>query len=634
MNFVFQACIGYRRPVGLATVALLVCAVVVTTTHAKEATKVASPDGKIVVTVGMTDDGAIEYHADYGEVRLIEPSRLGLGEKFRTGFELTGTSQLSHSSEWHNPLGELSTVPNVYNELHVKLKHSTGALLQATVRTYDEGLAFRYELPEQDEREFDFEGEFTEFHFPAGTTAYEEHGTEGTYERVDVTAIKPQCERPLTVEYKQGTIGVLTEASNHHYPRMLLSPLEGKPGTLVSHLGGTSENFGRTRGPGDPSIHMHAGETTPWRVLIVGDSPGEVLENNYLLLNLNPPNALADTSWIKPGKVMRSGLSSKDVKAIIDFAPTIGISYVHLDAGWYGHERDPKSDASSVSVPDLDMEEIIAYGRERDIGVTVYVNKLQLKAQRDRLFALFEEWGLAGIKFGFIPVGPQEETTWITESVKKAAEHKILVNIHDAYRTTGNTRTLPNLMTVEGIHGNEQMPTAKHNCTLPFTRYTQGVGDYTVCYYNNRIKTTHAHQLAMNVISFSPLQWILWYDSPKHYKGEPEIEFFREVPTAWDETKVLAGEIGKYAVLARRSGERWFVGTVNAEQARTLEILLDFLKPGTNYTAHLYSDDESVDTRTKVRIDVQEVTSDTTLKSNLVVSGGQAIWIHPTDEGE
>jgi alpha-glucosidase len=173
------------------------------------------------------------------------------------------------------------------------------------------------------------------------------------------------------------------------------------------------------------------------------------------------------------------------------------------------------------------------------------------------------------------------------------------------------------------------MPTAEHNCTLPFTRYIEGVGDYTVCYYNNRIQTTHAHQLAMAVIAFSPLQFIFWYDSPSNFHGEPEVEFFRHVPTVWDDTKVLNGEIGKYATVARRKGDEWFVGAINGSQSRQEKLPLTFLNPNLHYTAHIYSDNDSVSTRTHVGIETRAVDSTGVVEVSLQSSGGTAIWITP-----
>ncbi len=600
---------------------------------AQASDKISSPNGQLHVEFSLASDGVPTYRIDYRGKSLILESRLGLLPDLLGGFELSHVEHDDHRSQWTNPFGERSQVPDVYQELHCDLRHPSGALLRITFRAYDEGIAFRYTLPQQATATFAFAGERSEFCFPTDTYGYEEHGTEGEYRRVLVDDFLPYCERPVTLEYKSGTFAALTEAANLGYARTLFSPVEGRPGALVTALGGNTSNTENPNQRHDPNVKLLAGDATPWRVLLVGDSPGELLEHNYLILNLNPPCALADTSWIKPGKVMRDPtLTTKVSKEIIDFAKHAGIGYVHLDADWYGPERDARSDATMVNskrAHELNLAEIVHYGQQKSVGLIVYVNDIALKQQLDTLLPLYEKWGLTGIKFGFVRVGSQAETTWITSSLQKAAEHKLMINIHDGFRATGINRTYPHLMTVEGIRGNEHMPTAEHNCTLPFTRYLTGIGDYTICYYNNRIQTTHAHQLAMNVVSFSPLQWIFWYDKPDLYRGESEVEFFREVPTVWDETRVIHGEIGKYATIARRSGEQWFVGTINSSEPRTLQVPLTFLKPGKEYLATTYSDDETLATRTNVRIDKRVVECGSVLEVQLISTGGQAIWIRP-----
>ncbi len=591
--------------------------------------RLASPDGKVVVEFSMQTGGIPAYRIDYLGKPIVLPSRLGLEPDFLGEFAVARTVTESHQEQWSPVYGERKVIPDNYCELHVDLKQASGRLLRLTFRAYNEGAALRYSLPEQAAKAFKFTGERTEFRFPPNTWAYEEHSTEGPYQRVSSDAIRPWCERPLTLEYANGVFAALAEAANVRYPRMLLSPVPDVPGALVSALGGSSAN-GLRGERHDPTARLAAGESTPWRLFLVGDKPGDLLERNYLVLNLNPPVALADTSWIKPGKAMRDiTRTTANSKAIIDFAATAGLQYVHLDAGWYGSEDAVKGDASAARAANLDIQEVLRYAREKNVRLLVYVDRKQIKKQRDVLFPLYEKWGVAGVKLGFVNVGPQDETAWITETIQKAAEHHLMLNIHDGYRSTGIERTYPNLMTVEGIRGNEAMPTPEHNCTLPFTRYLSGPADYTVCYYNERIKTTHAHQLAMAVVSYSPLQWIFWYDSPRMYQGEPEVEFFRQVPTVWDDTKVLHGKIGEYATIARRSGDAWFVGTINNREPRTLRLPLTFLTPGKSYQAHLYSDSDAVATRTHVAVETRAVDAQTTLEVPLRRAGGQAVWIAP-----
>jgi alpha-glucosidase len=221
------------------------------------------------------------------------------------------------------------------------------------------------------------------------------------------------------------------------------------------------------------------------------------------------------------------------------------------------------------------------------------------------------------------------------------------VDIHDEYRPTGFSRTYPNLLTQEGSRGNEGFPDATHNVTLPFTRYIAGAGDYTICYYrqdfnrppgkvdpnrtggNKVLKTTSAHQLALSVICYSPLQFMFWYDVPADYHGEPEVEFFEKVPTVWDETQVLEGEIGQYISIARRKGDEWFVASATNTEGRVVKVPLTFLNKDQRYEATLYDDDASVNTRTKVRLTKKKVNASQTIDVTLLPSGGQTMWIRP-----
>jgi alpha-glucosidase len=212
-----------------------------------------------------------------------------------------------------------------------------------------------------------------------------------------------------------------------------------------------------------------------------------------------------------------------------------------------------------------------------------------------------------------------------------AADNELMVNIHDEFRTTGEQRTWPNIVTVEGIRGNEEFPDATHNTVLPFTRYVGGIGDYTICYMDKRLKTTPAHQLALGVVYFSPLQTLYCYDKPEMLAGIPETDFFKNLPTVWDETKMLSGEIGKYTAIARRSGKQWFVGAITNNDGRKMQLVFDFLPERKKYKAHIYSDDPTVKTKTQVRIDSQIITSKTVLQPELLPSGGLAIWLEPIE---
>ena len=204
-----------------------------------------------------------------------------------------------------------------------------------------------------------------------------------------------------------------------------------------------------------------------------------------------------------------------------------------------------------------------------------------------------------------------------------------MVNVHDEWRPTGEQRTWPNLMTAEGIRGNEEMPDATHNTVLPFTRFIAGPADYTICYYDNRIKTTHAHQLALAAVYYSPLQTLFWYDNPDLSNGEPELEFWDHIPVIWDETRVLQGAPGDYVVVARRKGAQWFVGGIGNNATRDIHLSFDFLTRERPFTAKIYTDDSTVNTRTKVKVEQRKVNASTAMDFKLSASGGFAVWIYP-----
>jgi alpha-glucosidase len=260
----------------------------------------------------------------------------------------------------------------------------------------------------------------------------------------------------------------------------------------------------------------------------------------------------------------------------------------------------------------------------------------------DEVLALFEEWGIAGVKYGFVNVGPQEWTSWLHEAVKKAAEHNLMVDIHDEYRPSGFSRTYPNLMTQEGIRGDEESPSNEHTLITLFTRMLAGAGDNTNCYYAPRVQQKmggNVSQLAKAVMLYSPWQFLYWYDRPQGSPGKkggagssqgfiqnhPELEFFNNMPCVWDETKVLEGEIGQFATIARRSGEDWFLGSLTGEKAHKLNLVTDFLELGEKYKAIIYSFDPNSESSTKVKIENMEVNANTKLEFEIMPNSGLAI---------
>lgn len=597
-----------------------------------EPLEVASPDGRVLVSLQQTDSGGLQYSVRYDGKPVLMPSRLGLVLKnappLAEGFRVLNVARSKHDQTWKPVYGERAEVRDCYQEMVVEVEERAAPLrrLMIVFRAYDEGAALCYRLPAQPNlKQATIAAETTEFCFADDYPAWPVYSAQGVYQRARLSEIKPDCERPLVVEIDQGPFVAVGEARLVDFARMRLMPVKGRPHAVQSQLGSEAV--------------VSLPYCTPWRVIMLGDTPGQLLERNDLILNLNDPCAIADTSWIKPGKVIREvTLTTDGGKACIDFCVARGLQYIEFDAGWYGNEYDEASDARKVNRDvkksgargDLDLHEVIRYGDERGIGVFLYVNRRALERQLDELLPLYRQWGIKGVKFGFVNVGSQQWTTWLHEAVRKAADHRLMVDIHDEYRPTGYSRTYPNLLTQEGVHGNECMPTPENNLVLPFTRFLCGAADYTVCWHTDRIKTSRAHQLAAPVVYYSPLQFLFWYDRPQQFGQQPELDFFKHVPAVWDDTRVVHGRIGAYVTIARRSGDHWFVGSLNAVERRKLDIPLSFLAAGRKYQAEIYADaDPSGADSKKVGIERLVVDSTVVISADMAANGGHAMRLVP-----
>jgi alpha-glucosidase len=526
------------------------------------------------------------------------------------------TTQIDHRSSWNPVAGERNVIPDNYNEAEIALVKDDNPIyeLHIQIRAYNEGVAIRYYFPENTKGTYyNVTAENTEFALPEGTKAWFANWAQAPYYKLPLHNWPGESERPLALELPQNVYVCLAEAGLTDYARTKFK-LGAKPNSIVTSMFGEAQ--------------LISPFATPWRLILIGKSPGELIEHNYLVADLNQPNRIADTSWIKPGKIMRViSQTTADAKENIDFAARQGLSYVLFDWKWYGPAFSFSSDATKVAIPDFDLPGIIKYGQEKGIGVWLYVNQQALLAQSDSLFRVYHQWGIKGVKFGFVQVGSHRWTTWIEKAIQTAAENHIMLNIHDDWRPTGEQRTWPNLMTAEGIRGNEEMPDATHNTVLPFTRFIAGPADYTICYYDHRIKTTHAHQLALAAVYYSPLQTLFWYDRPAQFHNEPELEFWRKIPTTWDETRIIGGTPGEFIITARRKGKDWFLGAITNTSGRSLSIPLSFLDQGRKYEASIYTDDASVPTATHVRVGQMKVAQKTILKAKLWPSGGEAIYI-------
>ncbi len=614
------------------------------------AQQLSSPDGKYTIAVdGMT------YCITYNNKVLIEKSQLGIDidnrlfesalavprgayKNWCADLELKGEERSSVDTTWIPLYGENGSIRDHYNQL--VLHYEKGSNGQGTVsegydkrkyyamdiivRAYNEGIAFRYHFPETANSLFlHITGEQTSFSFPDGTIAWYEEWAQGPYDKRPLKGEWFESERPLLLQLPTGEYAVLLEAQMKDYTR------------------------GKFRLKKDNELQVALYDCadiispydTPWRVIMAGERAVDLINHKDLVLNLNAPAEELSTplhtgrgwGWVSPGKAFRSGkLTKEGIMKSIDYCKEFGFDYVELDAGWYGPEGKVSSDATKVAdTRDFTMPEICAYAKNKGVGVWVYVNQRALYRQLDEILPLYHQWGISGIKFGFVQIGNQQWTTWLHDAVEKCAKYQIMVDIHDEYRPTGLSRSYPHLLTQEGIMGNEEMPDATHNVTLPFTRYLCGPGDYTLCYFNSRVKNTKGHQLAMAAVYYSPLQFYFWYDNPYVDKGETELQFWKDCPTVFDESIALDGIPGEYIVQARRSGQDWFVGAMTNTEGRSITIPTDFLPKG-KYAVEIYNDDPSLNTRTKVKS--EKITLKSPGKSitlQLQPSGGAALHFKP-----
>jgi alpha-glucosidase len=566
---------------------LFVCAVIPVPVYSQppSSIQINSPNRNLVMEVKLTKNGNLLYTVSYKDTRVIEESALGIAT-FQNGLSWEETSRRSYDTTWVPVYGERSRVRDYYNEVKIVVSRGKRQNINLVIRAYDQGIAFQYVFPEYEDGSsyVRIEKEFTQFTLPVSTQAFFTPQPQGLYQLLPLKDWPNESERPLTLQLPNGIFACLTEAEMVNYSRTKFALSLEKPNTILTAMYDPVEEI--------PPF------ASPWRVIMVAERPGQLLENNDLILNLNKPNVIQNTSWIKPGKAMREfTFFTAEAKKVVDFAVKQNLQYIHFDAGWYGLEYVSKSDARQVNLDrgrspngDLDLPEVIRYATKNGIKVILYVNQRALSKQLDEIFPLYKSWGVAGVKFGFVHVGSHRWTTWLHEAVKKAAQYELIVDIHDNYRPTGFSRTYPNLLTQEGIRGNEEMPDATQNTILPFTRFIAGAADYTFCFNEPRVKNTNAHQLALPSIFYSPLQFLYWYGRPNHYPDLSQLEFWKYIPTVWDDTKVLTGVPGEFVTVARRSGSEWYIGAITNTQPRNQQVTLDFLEKGRKYIAWIYED--------------------------------------------
>lgn len=581
--------------------------------------ELASPDGTIRLEINTTD--GVFYSVSRGDVLLLSPSQLSMtlsdGTVFGSGDKLRKVNRRSEDSTVDSPLYKKASVRDNYNELTLSYKQ-----YDIVFRAYNEGVAYRFVAKMK--AGFEVASEQAEYNFPDNWQACVPYvvskakGTEGfngqfnssfenTYKYHPLSDWQQDklAFLPITVEASDGVKLCVTESALVNYPGMYLlgqggNSLHGvwSPCPVEKKFGGRRLLYNSVDEWQDYIAEASATETFPWRVLIVAPTDKDLLESDLAYVLGTP--AEGDYSWVQPGKVawdwwnnwnlygvdFVSGINNETYKYYIDFAASKGIDYVVLDEGWY----DTDGDLLHL-VPEIDLPSLVAYGNEKGVGLILWVGYYSLETNLDAVVSHYAQMGIKGFKVDFFDGDDQKTISDEARIAKVCAQYKMILDYHGASKPAGLQRTYPNVLNFEGVYGLENakwMSTktdhVTYDVTIPFARNVAGPMDYTQGAMRNSNKEnfravsteamsqgTRCRQLAEYVVFTAPLSMLC--DSPSNYLGEPECtDFIVSCPEVWDETVALAGAIGDYVAVARRSGDTWYVGAMTDWEARDLTL--------------------------------------------------------------
>ena len=674
------------RMVGIAVAG----AVLATVAAAQPSLSVASPDGRNVVTVTVRQ-GTLSYSLDRQGKPLLLPSRLGfdfrgappLGDSVR----IVDSARTKVDETWTQPWGEVARVRDQHNELRVTAEETTSRHRRFVVafRAFDDGVAFRYELPEQPGLgDFEIMDERTEFTFAQNARAWWIPSNKPRLDRSEfLYAASPlstldSIQTPVTLELGDGhTAVVIHEADLVDYPRMFLAGRGMENNSLRAALAPMADGVkARGRTPFE----------TPWRTIQVASTVKE-LAPSLLGLKLNPPSAISNTSWIKPMKYVgiwwgmhmnvwtwssgpKHGATTENTKRYIDFAAKNGFGGVLVEGWNLRWDGDWIANRNAFSFtkpyPDYDLPGVAAYAKQKGVKLIVHNETsgglANYERQLDSAYTLYQSLGVDAIKTGYVTDtmgGNHSHYSQVAvrhhrKVIETAAKYGIMVDVHEPIHDTGERRTWPNMMSREGARGQEYNAWSgdggnppEHETILFFTRLLSGPMDFTPGIFDiqeirgagrprrvdeSRVRTTLAKQLALYVVLYSPVQMAA--DLIENYEGQPAFKFIKDVAVDWDTTRVIEGKIGDYVVVARRerNAQSWYIGAITDEEGRTFDVPLAFLTPGKKYVAEIYADGPGANWATNplpVAISSKPVDSTSRLRMVLAPGGGQAVRIRP-----
>lgn len=635
---------------------------------AQKTIQLSSPSGQLVFNFKLVDKKAF-YRVTYTGKPIIDYSPLSLrfdNGPFENNLSLKKTKFRDTLEEYSLIVGKTKEVHTRYKELQLFLEEEMRPFrkLILLVRVFDDGIAFRYMLPQQanwqktilveENTVFKIAGDpiVRTLFLPDYTSSHE-----GSYsvQPWSQTPSDTLMDMPTLFEFPNNIFLAITEAALVDYAGMY----------LIKHNNLLTSSLSPLPGQTKEKVKITLPHNSPWRVLLISNRIGSLIESN-IITTLNEPCALKDVSWIKPGKttfpwwngnvlpdtINAPGNNFATAKYYIDFCARNNIEYHSIvEYGlhqWYtddgvGFQPGPNADVTRP-VPGLDMKEICDYAATLGVGIRVWVHWKALYPKLDTAFALFEQWGLTGMMVDFMDRDDQEMVNIQTEMLQKAAKHHLHIQFHGAYKPTGLSRTYPNEFTREGTKNYEANKwdakglSPDHDINIAFTRLLAGSTDYHLGgfravpeklfkpqYTRPLMVGTRCHMLGMYVVLENYIQMVC--DYPAAYEGQEGFEFIRSLPVTWDETKVLNAKAGEYITIARRKNKDWYVGIINNHQARTLTVSLSFLEEG-NYSAELFSDAADVDTNPNhLQKEIKQVTNKNSITIAIAPGGGGAIRI-------
>lgn len=628
-----------------------------------------SPDDSLKLSVDVKG-GKVTYSLSKNNKEVITNSALGFvfagNDSFNSNFRVTGVLKETHDDTWEQPWGEDRYVRDHYNELKLFLqeKSSLKRKMNIVFRVFDDGLGFRYEIPEQDNiKDFIVKDEDSEFNMAYNNKAwwipaYRPNRYEYLYSHTLLSKMDT-VHTPLTIETRDGFYVTIHEAALYDYGSMTIA--RSDTSKLKSDITPLSDGT---------KAHLSAPFNSPWRTVIIAEQPAKLIESR-LMLNLNEPSKIADMSWIKPTKFMgiwwgmftdvftwsqgpKHGATTKNAIRYIDYCAQLHIPALLIEGWNYGWDGDWVANGRGFMYtkpyPDFDIKKICEYAKSKGVNIIGHNETggatINYENQLDSAFAFYENLGVHYVKTGYVNSRldgkefhhSQYGVRHYQKVAETAAKYHIMIDAHEPIKGTGIQRTWPNFMTREGARGQEYESITngnppEHEAVLPYTRLLAGGMDFTpgIFFIDNpkkHVSSTLARQLAYYVVIYSPIEMAA--DLPGHYLNQPAFKFIQDVPCDWSKTIGINGVIGDYITIARkdRNSDNWYLGSVTDENGRELSIPLTFLDKGRKYRAEIYADGKDADwIKNQLAIDIysQDVTCETTLNIKLAPGGGYAV---------